>query len=158
MLDQMKDALGKQVRGEVIPTGRETLSDFLDQWLEDSIKPYRPERTTASYESQIKTHIKPQLGHLWLRKLTGKHVQSFVSGLVKNGLSPRSVSYARPVLRMALQTACQRRLIPFNPAADGIAVPSVKRRAVEAITIERTKAILEAATGHGLAALFTLML
>src|SRR5262249_27520788 len=156
--DQLKEAQGKQVRGEVIPTGKQTVGDFLDHWLEHSIKPYRSPRTVLSYESQIKTHIKTALGHRLLRKLRGEHVQGFVSGLLKKGLSPRSVSYARAVLRMALQTACERKLLAFNPAADGIAVPSVKRRAVEAITIERTRAILQAVAGHRLAPLFTLML
>jgi len=156
--DQLKEAQGKQVRGEVIPTGKQTVGDFLDHWLEHSIKPYRSPRTVLSYESQIKTHIKTALGHRLLRKLRGEHVQGFVSGLLKKGLSPRSVSYARAVLRMALQTACERKLLPFNPAADGVAVPSVRRRVVEAITIERTRAILEAIEGHRLAALFTLML
>jgi len=35
---------------------------------------------------------------------------------------------------MALQVACKRRLISFNPAVDGISVPTVKRKAVEPTT------------------------
>ena len=92
---QLIEALAKQHQGEVIPTGKNTVGEFLDIWLEHSIKPYRRPKTVASYEAQIKLHIKPALGHIWLKKLAAARVQSFVSALVKKDLSPRSISYTR---------------------------------------------------------------
>src|SRR5437762_13105022 len=50
--DQLKEAQGNQVKGEVIPTGRGTLDQFLDDWLEHSMTPYRKPNTLASYADQ----------------------------------------------------------------------------------------------------------
>ena len=163
--DQLKEAQGKQVAGVPIPTGRETLGDFLDAWLEQSIKPYCKPKTVASYADQIRLFIKPALGHLLLRRLTGNHVQDFVTQLAKRvsrstkkNLSPRSVRYTRTILRMALKTAFERKLIPFNPAADGIRMPDVEHKEVEAIEVDQAKALLQAVQGHRLGALFTLLI
>jgi integrase len=153
--DQLTGALNDQKEGRPIPTGRQTVAEFLDSWLADCVKPHKAIRTYLSYSEQVRLHIGPALGHLWLRKLTGQRVQAFLNGLK---LSPRTVQYNRTILRCALKQAVLWKLIPHNPAADGITTAKVKQRKVEAVTVEHARAILGAVAGHRLAPLFTLML
>src|SRR5581483_5387368 len=114
-----------QQKGEVIPTGRQTVAEFLDRWLQDCIEPALRPRTYASYEEMVRLHIKPALGHLRLSKLSGQHVQVFLNRLANKEsatvkgqkLSARTVAYNRTILRMALAVAEEWKLIPSNPAA-----------------------------------------
>ena len=164
--DQMTGDLAKQQQGITIPTGRKTLGEFLDQWLEDSVKPVRSPKTYISYAEQVRLHIKPAIGHVLLRKLTGPQVQRFLNSLADTDsknvkgqkLSARTVAYNRTILRMALKQAVEWRLIPHNPAADGIKTAKVERRRVEAVTVEQAQAILKAVAAHRLSALFVLYL
>jgi integrase len=164
--EKLTDYLHKQQKGEVIPTGKKTLGEFLDQWLEDSVKPSLRPRTYASYEEAVRLHIKPALGHTRLGKLAGQHVQRFLNQLAEKEsatvkgqkLSPRTVAYNRTVLRMALTVAVEWRLIQNNPAAIRVRLAKVERRKVEPMSVEERQALIKAVEGDRLSALFSVLL
>jgi len=161
---KMVEALANQHKGEVIPTGKKTLGEFLDGWLKDCVKPQLDPYTYSSYETQVRLHIKPALGHVLLRKLTGPQIQRFLDSLTEKKsknekdkkLSARTVAYNRTVLRKALEQAVDWREIPHNPAARGIKTPDADARKIDAVTQEEVRAILGALERDRLAALFIL--
>lgn len=166
VFEKLTDTLHKQQRGEVIPTGKHTLGEFLDQWLADCVKPALRPRTYGSYEEMVRLHIKPALGHLRLAKLNPQHVQRFLNQLANKKaknvkdrtLSPRTVAYNRTVLRMALSVAEEWRLIPHNPAVGRIRLTRGESRKVEPWTLEQRRALLKAVESDRMAALFLVML
>jgi len=164
--EKLTDYLHKQQKGEVIPSGKKTVGEFLDQWLEDVVKPSLRPRTYNSYEEAVRLHIKPGLGNVRLSKLSGQHVQRFLNQLAqkdsatvkKQKLSARTVSYNRTVLRMALTVAEEWRLIPYNPAAIRVKLAKVEARKVEAMTAEERQALIKAVEGDRLSPLFIVLL
>jgi hypothetical protein len=65
-----------QQRGINIDPEEKTLSQFVTSWLESVRRDVAP-ATYISYESAVRIHLNPFLGHLLLSKLTASHVQEF---------------------------------------------------------------------------------
>lgn len=80
----------------------DTVASFLQSWLADVVKPSTRPRTEDSYRSMIRLHIEPALGHHKLRDLRQPHVDAMLRAMTEKGLSPRTVAYARAILRAAL--------------------------------------------------------
>lgn len=83
-------------RGTLVIDESQTVGEFLDRWLEETVaRKVRP-RTYESYESHVRVHIKPDLGSIKLAKLSAQQVQRFLnakyeSGLVGSGYSDRPI-------------------------------------------------------------------
>ena len=92
-------------RGVPVVTERQTVGQFLDQWLNDCAKNSVRPRTYSGYETIIRRHIKPRLGNIQLVKLTPQHVQALLNECLESGLSSRTVHHIRTVLRTALNRA-----------------------------------------------------
>src|SRR5215213_3239812 len=74
---KMEEALDKARKG-IDPKGeRQTLTHFLDTWMAETQMPKLRPSTIKSYESYIRTHIAPELGHIPLGELTPQDVQRF---------------------------------------------------------------------------------
>jgi integrase len=92
------------------------LGEFLDQWLEEVVKPRVRQWTFAGYEVHIRLHIKPTLGAIALDELTPLDVQRWMNRKVGEGLSAKSVRYMRGTLRAALNQAIRWGMISRNVA------------------------------------------
>src|SRR5215203_5365361 len=68
-----------------------------------------------------------------LKKLTADHLDRLYSRKVREGLSPRTVGYIHATIRVALQRAVKKRLIPFNVARD--ADPPLRSGEDEKVTL-----------------------
>src|SRR5207244_1336884 len=73
------------------------------------------------------------------------------------GLSPRTVQFLHAVLHRALKQAMRWNIIARNPA-DAVQSPSPKRPEFHSLSEEQAKALLDAAKGDPLEALYTLAL
>lgn len=157
---------------------RQTVADFLKDWLENVKADVRPS-TFISYHGHVHNHIIPALGRYQLSKLRAQHIQAFkrqkLAEVMKSGpgvprkikegeprpeprqLSARTVQYSLVVLRMALQEACKLDLIPRNPAVL-VDYPAVANEEIRPFTPEEAKQFLEAAKGNRLEALFSVAL
>lgn len=105
--DKLADARQNQRKGLPIVPERQTVGQFLDQWLETSARQRLRPNTFESYKDLIRLHIAPELGRKTLVKLTPQDVQALLSkkqaprkGKDKDGkditipgLSPRAVQY-----------------------------------------------------------------
>ena len=135
----LKEAHGKQSQGQRVDHDRQTLSQFLTNWLRDEVKPNRSPKTYDSYEETVRLHIIPDLGKKQLIKLSAPDVQRLLRRKEESGLSPRSVAYIRTVLRIALARAVKWDLAPRNVAAL-VDAPRVRQK--ERVTCSHEEAMV----------------
>ena len=70
-----------------------------------------------------------------------------------SGLSPRTVQYVHVTLRKALKQAADDGLVPRN-VAEAVRAPQLRQEEIEPLSLDQTKALLEAARGDRLEALY----
>ena len=97
---ELNRALHDHERGLPVRTERQTVADYLDAWLRDSVRPSKRPRTHERYEQAVRLHIVPEIGRVELSKLTPQHVQRLVANKLADGHSASSVRYTRTVLRI----------------------------------------------------------
>jgi integrase len=93
------------------------------------------------------------LGHAKLTKLTPETIQDFYDSKIAGGSKPSSVRYMHAVLHNALEHAHKRSLVPQN-AASKTDPPKVRPPEIHPLDAEQTKALLSAARGERLEALY----
>lgn len=136
---------------------RITVKKYLEDWLEKTVKPNRRYSTWRGYEQIVRLYLVPELGKIRLSKLSPDDVEDFINKKTEDGLSPRTVQYAHAVLRVALQKALRHGKVARNVAAL-VSAPQVVRDPVEPLTKKEAKALLKAAAGDPLEALYVVTL
>jgi len=158
---KLKAATSALDAGTYTAPSKMSISEWLDIWTRDylgGVKPF----TVASYEGQIKNHIKPALGAVKLEVLNAHTIQSLYNQLSKPksdkpGLSPKTVKNVHGVLHKALQQAVLIGYIRFNPT-DACTLPRIVRRELKPLDEEESKSFLLAIRGHRFQTLFTVTL
>lgn len=109
-----------QSRGTYVAPRTVTVGDWLDTWITGHEVELKPS-TAESYRANIERYLKPRLAHERLQGLSPARLSVVFKDLYEAGgrngkpLSPRTVEFARAVLRRALQDAVLERLIEVNP-------------------------------------------
>ncbi|HEV2124599.1 MAG TPA: N-terminal phage integrase SAM-like domain-containing protein, partial [Chloroflexota bacterium] len=103
-------------RGIPIVTSSPTVTAYLEEWLEHVVKPKRRRRTYEAYESIVRVHLIPAIGRHKLERLTALQVQAMLNEKRAAGVSGRTVSTIRAVLRAALNQALRWDMVPRNVA------------------------------------------
>jgi integrase len=134
-------------------SGRQTVAQFLDHWLESSARHTLRPSTYTSYESIIRIHLRPALGRTQLSQLSPQEVQALLSKQLADGLSPRTVQYTRAILRRALGHAVKWGLVARN-VAQLVDAPKVERPASQPFTPDEARAFLAAIKGERLEAMY----
>lgn len=155
--DRLNEELRKLKQGLPVITERQTLKQFLEHWLENSVKPSVRPSTYHSYESEVRVHIVPRLGHIYLEKLTPQHIQAYLNERLKSKLSARTVAYHRSLLRMALGQAERWNLVSRN-VATLVDPPRVEKFEIQPITPEQAQKFLNVIKGDRMEALFAVAL
>ena len=157
-------------RGISIKPGKQTVGDFLANWLENTVEPSVRPKTYRSYEQMVRNHLAktvppeewekryldavPGLKNVTLSKLTLQRMQRFFKEKLEAGNSPALVKYLRVVLRVALNVAVKSDLVLRNVAALAT-LPKVEKREITPFTLPQAGRFLKAAMGHRLEALYT---
>lgn len=144
-------------RGLPVPDDRLTVGQFLDRWLEASVKPSVRPRTYESYAGHVHRHLKPALGQIPLSRLSPAQVQDFLNKRIESGLSPTTAISIRATLRRALNMAMRWELVVRN-VATLIDPPKPGKFRARPWTPEEASAFLEAARGNRLEALYNLVM
>ena len=156
-LDKLADGRSKVAHGIPIPDGRLTVGAFLDIWLRDLVKPNKPPTTYKAYETKVRVHLKPALGHLKLATLGPRDVQEYIATAQGAGSSAKTARDARAVLSVALSQAERWGLVARN-AAKLAEPPKTEAREIVPLDLDGAKAFLDAIRGHRLEALFRVAL
>ena len=93
-----------------------TLEAFCDTWMKEYAKNKVKKSSYAGYETTIRVHIKPLLGHHNLTKLKPLQVQEWINYLIEDRqLASKTVHNYFSVLDTILQTALKWGYISKNP-------------------------------------------
>jgi integrase len=154
VIDKLARARKQQLDHIPFTDERLTVAQWLKTWLENVRPPATAPKTWVVYEYFVRLHLLPGLGHMRLQKLQPQDVRRFLGERLDSGLSSRTVRHLRATLRAALNQAMNDDLIQRNVAAK-VKPPEMQPRTLDVYTPEEARALLAAARGHRLEALFT---
>ena len=98
--------------------GKQTVKEYLSEWVENHGKANLRPSTFASYKGHIKNHIVPYIGHVQLNQLTPAMLDNMFQQLFDKGLSNSTVRYAQRILSVSMEHARKYHYIEHNPARD----------------------------------------
>jgi integrase len=151
---KLSAARSLQQQGFALPNEKQTLTEYLDYWLENHVKNECRATTLSSYQQLITNHIKPLLGHVRLAKLSPQQVKMWLNDRLNAGLSRRTVQYLHAVVRAALAEATRLELVPRNVALL-VKPPSQQHHEIEPLSPEQCADFLQACSEDRLFALFS---
>ncbi len=134
-------ALGKVERGGLVNTDdRITVGKHLDVWLQNlSVRP----RTLRQYKQVARLYVVPAVGAIRLTQLQPDDVRAMVRGVEERGLSARTATLARDVLRIALSQAVADELVGRN-VAQLVRRPKATRRDGDTLSADEARILLDA--------------
>jgi integrase len=138
------------------PASHKSVAVFMDRWLafaELNLKP----ATIKRYREAIKIYIKPNLGDKKLHKLDAITVQEMYASMLRGGLSPATVKLVHSVLSSAFKRAVKWGVLHHN-VIENVDAPRIVRDEVEVFSPQEVQALLCAASGNRLEALYILAL
>ena len=92
-----------------------TLYEFIDYWQETVASTYLKQSTLELYESIARTHIKEEIGHIKIDKVTPIILQKYFSKKLKNETKIGTVQNIKKVLNNSLKLAVKQGYIKQNP-------------------------------------------
>jgi integrase len=98
--------------------GKQTVRDYLLEWVENHGTVNLRPSTFAGYKSNINNHIIPNIGHIKICQLTPAILDNMFQKLFDKGLSQSSVRYCHRIMSVALEAARKYNYIENNPAHD----------------------------------------
>jgi len=139
-----------------IPSSSTELGAYLARWVVE-VRNIRP-ATRHGYEVVVDHHLAPTIGHIPLRDLQPRHVESMLAALAPT-MSPKTLRNIHTVLRRALGQAVRAGLVNRNVASrefvDAPRVPTVEPRS---LTLDEVRRFREACRGDRQEALYVLAL
>jgi len=154
---KLAEAMGDAAKGIYFDDENQTVTQYMERWIEDSARGDLGHRAYHNYKLQIRRHISPAFGRFKLSKLTAAHIQSLYAAKLRDGLKPSSVRYIHAVLHRALEQAVRFNLIPFNPAAR-VDPPKIRQEEITPLDAEQARRFLHVARGDRFEALYVLSL
>jgi len=145
-------ALRALEQGIWVDHSKQTITEYLDYWLEHVHKPLIAITTYGDYREMIHLHIIPALGHIPVQKLTMRQVQMFCSKLQET-LGPGRVKNIMSLLHGALEHAVQEGLVARN-VSHGVKLPRQETTERHVLTLEQASKLFEATSQHWLKVLF----
>jgi integrase len=118
----------------------------LDRWLRDWASNNVGLTSQDRYETVIRVHLKPAIGHFSLQKLNVLLINELYAKKRAGGLQPSTIHVIHAVLDSALQAAVRWRLLAANPA-DAAEVPRLEKGPVKVLLPDQAQAFLQAAEG-----------
>jgi integrase len=130
-------------RGSRRHTGRHSVSELLDRWIEHIERQGRAASTLTRYRSAIEANIRPRIGHLAVTKLGPADLDAFYSQLAKAGLGPLSIRKSHAILSAAFNQAVKWGWIDRNPVYQASA-PSARPHEIQPPTAGQLQSVLAA--------------
>lgn len=129
---KLREWLAEYHKGQRPAGTKQTVKDYLEEWLETRVKPPQKSYSTyRHYEGLVRIHVAPEIGGLKLADVQPKDIQRMLAARskakpanklrkasttpAKKTVSPRTVAAVRTMLRKAFNDAMKLRLIDRNP-------------------------------------------
>lgn len=146
VLEKMSEVQQRIGNGLIAEPSNMMFAEWVSTWLNDYMKSSLRPTTWESYESQVRNHIIPSIGHLRLNELQTAHLQKLYNDKHSSGLSARSVKYIHTVIHGALNQAQEEGKILRNPAKY-VKVPKQDKKEIQYLDTEAVGKFLNAAHG-----------
>ncbi len=153
--ERLATALRNRQQGLVVAGPNQTVAQYLNHWLQESVSTSVRPRTLESYDLNVR-RLMPHLGKLRLNALGPAAIQGAYAALLRRGLSRRSVEQAHAVLHCALRQALLWGLMGRNPT-EAVVVPRGARREMKTLTDDQVRLLFETTEGSRLHALWVLL-
>ena len=114
-------------------------------------------KATRDYEALLRLHIRPVLGTRPLGAIVQFDIQSIYARMFERGLSARTIEYTNAVLQSAFRQAVRWKMLAEDPCV-GVDLPRMKRREMEALSVEECRRFLAVARETEWFALYALAL
>ncbi|MBZ5675298.1 MAG: site-specific integrase [Acidobacteriia bacterium] len=134
-----------------------SLNQYLDQWLTTVAKPKLRPKSYIDYEALLRLHIRPVLGTRPLGAIVQFDIQSIYAQMFARGLSARTIEYTNAVLQSVFRQAVRWKMLGEDPCI-GVDLPRIKRREMEALSVEECRRFLAATKETEWFALYALAL
>ncbi len=151
--EKLAKATAERDGGLVFDAGKITVGEYLSGWLEDTVRGSVKPVTHESYARLVRVHVAPTLGRVKLKALTPAYLRRLYREKLDAGLSARTVGYVHTVLRRAFKQAVRDGMIPRNPC-EAVEPPRAQRKEMRPLDRDRVRALLDAARGDRLEALY----
>jgi integrase len=156
---KVRELQAKRDAGQTAEAGRvPTLSEWLDYWLTHIASRRLRPLTLQSYDSTLRLHIKPAIGHHRLDRLQPEHLEAMHLAMEAKGLSSTTAVRAHRIVSRALKVAMQRGRVARN-VATLVDAPATRRpNTPPPLDLEECRRVLAAAREGRNAARWTVAL
>lgn len=139
------DAKVKKAKDANPDAARLRVETHMAEWMEGKRLEIRP-TTAVSYDAELRNHIIPGLGRLYMQQVTPTHIQRLLRGLQQRGQFA-TASRVHVILKQAFRQAARMGLIARNPLdqLDPLKQPTPKRGMW---TPEQIQLFLDSTGGH----------
>jgi integrase len=131
------------------------LGPYLERWLEDAVRDTVKRPTLENYAYIVRRHLAPELGRTKLKDLGPDRIRRLYRVKLDSGLSARTVQLVHTVLNKALKQAVLDGVLPRN-VCETVRAPRSAKREMRVLDTAQARALLEAAKGDRLEALYVL--
>jgi integrase len=154
--------------GRPVPGTSPRVSDYLDYWLGEVIRPNKRPATHAEYKWFVENYLRPDLGAYALDQLTITVIQKWLNKIYAEGasherpgnihkVSADRIDKIRKVLSGMLTRAVQEELVPRN-AAHFIVLPEYQKKEPDHWSVGEARQFLAGAVDHPLYGAYLMVL
>jgi integrase len=133
----------KQDAQRLVISGKASVREWLDVWLQEFIKPNRAPRTYKGYHDLLKQHVPDVIGTVPLTKIAPETLQHHFNSIARRGHG-RTAGLLRAILRSAFNKAVRLRRMEMNPVI-GTECPGYTPQTTDTWTAEQAARFLEEA-------------
>ena len=164
--EKLQKAIEDTAGLDLAKVGQYTVGQWLDVWFKNYAKLKVRPSSHQTYRGYIDNHIKPNIGHIPLSKLTSLDLQKLYKKLLSGGrvkrieaksqprgLSAKTVRNLNQVISSAMDFAIAQTLILTNPT-HGCALPRLEHREMKTLPAEQLASFLQEARESGVFELY----
>ncbi len=156
LVDQMAAARHALGQGLPLPTGKQTLGQYLKDWLV-AVKLQVKPKTYTRYGEMVQHVLSSPISKTILHKLEAKQIRALYAAKIAAGLKPSTVAMLHAVLHRALRDAVNDGDLASNKC-DQVKPPRIEREEMRTLSEDQVKVLLEQVEGDRLEALYVLAL
>jgi integrase len=155
VIEKMQPVLALISAGDYVEPSKTSLGEWLDVWLYEYKKNVLKPTTYDSYETNIRCHLKPGLGHISLKDLKTVDIQRFINDKFESGISTALIRKLKNIIHGSLKQAMVNQLVAKN-VSEGVVLPTHKQKEIRVFSKDEEKAFINELKGDRLEVAFKL--